>query len=70
MPKKPTTWIQEIKNNLEKQGYNTNKPIPTTEFKKQFLLLSGYNKKTINKWTNYFENINLIQIQQNKIKIN
>ena len=61
MPKNLTTWINEMKESLDKQGYKSD--IPINVFKAQFMVLSGYGRNKVNEWINNFEYCKLIEIK-------
>jgi len=65
MPKNLITWINEIKTNLEAKGYTKN--IPTTVFKAEFMILSGYGKDKVNEWFENFKMCKLIEEKEGKV---
>lgn len=65
MSKKPENILKEIKECLSAKGYT--KDISLEHWYASFMITTGYGKSKIREWTENFELMKLIQVENQKV---
>lgn len=65
MAKSLSTYVKELKTNLENKGYK--KDIPLDVFRSEFMIVSGYNRKKVIEWVDNLKLCKLITVKDDLV---